>query len=479
MRLFIGLFTALIVGTTTQAQQKSDWGLQDCIQYALSHNISIKQDSLNATAAKLTLRQSEYSQIPSVNVSGNYGKSFGRSINPATNQFVEGNYDYVSMSGSANALLFSGLQVRNNIQKNRYALKASMADLDQLKSDVSVNVANAYLAALLAREQVKIAKNQISLSNVQLIQTQAFADAGRLPELNVAQLQSQVASDSSNYISAIANYNAALLDLKSLLNIDFSQPFDIESPGIEPGDAVNTISGINAEDIFNHALQNFGSVKGANYRVLSAQKGLTAAKGGLSPQLSLGYQFGTNYSGNYQTYTYRTDAQYYQINGVRDSLNHINEFYYSPISIPVASQMKFNDQFNNNLRHSLYLNLNIPIFNSWQTNYQIKQARVSLQSQELAKQNTELTLRQNVYKAYNNALSAVQKYNAAKRAEEAAKRALEFAKKRYDLGLTTTVDLLVTQNSMFSASSNLIIAKYDLIFKLKVIDYYSGKELKL
>jgi outer membrane protein len=123
--------------------------------------------------------------------------------------------------------------------------------------------------------------------------------------------------------------------------------------------------------------------------------------------------------------------------------------------------------------------MNLPIFNGWQSQYAVRQARINLEQQRWAEYSVELTLKQNVYKAHNNAQSAVQKYLAAKRADDAAKRALDFAKKRYDLGLTSTVDLLVTQNSEFAAASNLVSAKYDLIFKLKVIDYYLGKELKL
>jgi outer membrane protein len=125
------------------------------------------------------------------------------------------------------------------------------------------------------------------------------------------------------------------------------------------------------------------------------------------------------------------------------------------------------------------LSLNLPVFNGWQSRYGTEQARITLQTQILTEYSTQLTLKQNVYKAHNNALNSVQKYQAAKRAEQAAARALEFAKKRYDLGLSSTVDLLVTQNAQYTAAANLVIAKYDLIFKLKVIDYYLGKELKL
>ncbi|PQJ11088.1 TolC family protein [Flavipsychrobacter stenotrophus] len=475
------LFVFLLLHLQAQAQEGSVWSLQRCIQYAISHNISIKQDSLNARLARYTVLQSQLSQIPAVSASGSYGKSFGRSINPTTNQFVEGSYNSLSASGTVSAMLFSGLQVRNNIAKNKYSLEAAMADLDQLKDDVSLNVANAFLVALLAKEQINISKNQVDVSIAQLAQTKAFADAGRLPELNVAQLESQLATDSSNLINSIASYNSAILDLKALLNLDFGEPFTIQVPDAEVGEQL-MMSSLQPGDVYEKARGHFGSVKGSKLRVSAAEKGLAAARGGIYPQLSVGYQLGTNYASNYQSYAYTATPNGLQLAGIAvDSVN--NHFYnvYQPAftTTTTATTIPFNNQFDNNLRHSVFLNLNIPIFNGWQTQYSIKQAKVNLESQRLNEYNAELTLKQNVYKAHNSAVNSIQKYNAARRANDAASRALEFARKRYDLGLTSTVDLLVTQSTQFNAASNMVIAKYDLIFKLKVIDYYLGKEIKL
>ncbi len=480
MQLFRRFVTGCLLFPALAFAQQDDhaWGLQRCVQYAVEHNISIKQDSLTARLAKYSLLQSRLSQIPSASVQSNYGTSFGRSINPTTNQFVEGDYNYLSASGTASALLFSGLQVRNNIQKNKFSLEAALADLDQLKDDISVNVANSFLAVLLAKEQINIGKNQVMLSQAQLDQTRKFAESGRLPELNVAQLESQVASDSSTLINSISAYNSSVLDLKALLNLDFNQPFEIDVPPLEPAELMTDVM-LQPEEIFEKARTHFGSIKSGKLKVAAAEKGLNAAKGGLYPQLSLGYQVGTNYSSNYQTYNTTQIPDIYQTNTFRDSAKHASLNVYTPTYTTSLSSMSFNDQFSTNLRHSVYLNLNVPIFSGWQAQYNIRQAKINLNSQQLNEYSNELTLKQNVYKAHNNAVGSIQKYNAAKRADQAATRALDFAKKRYDLGLTSTVDLIVTQNAQFNAASNLAIAKFDLIFKLKVIDYYLGKELKL
>jgi outer membrane protein len=472
--VFITIFSLLTgAGYAQQAGSADDvWSLQRCIQFAVDHNITIKQDSLTAHMAQYTLKQSQLSQLPVISANGSYGRSYGRSINPTTNQFVEGDYNFLSASGNGNLLLFGWLQVRNSILKNRYSLQASIADLDQAKDDVSLNVANGFLTAVLAQEQIDISKHQVDLSEAQLTQTKAFAESGRLPELNVAQLESQLATDSSNLINAIANYNSAILDLKTLLNLDFSVPFAIQIPDVEVDEQM-MVSHTQPEDVFLKAREHFGSIKASELRVKAADKGVAAAKGNLYPQLSLGYQVGTNWASSNVSYvkTNQTDtvvAGYYQ-----------NIPIYQPTPIYTTSLLPFGTQFNNDLRQSVFLNLNVPIFNGWSSQYTVRQARINLASQQLNEYNAELTLRQNVYKAHNSALNAIQKYYAAKRADEAAARALDFARKRYDVGLTTTVDLLVTQNQDYAAASNLLSAKYDLIFKLKVIDYYLGKELKL
>ncbi len=482
MHRFLTLFlVSLLIVQGSHAQQGGNmdnvWSLERCVQYAIDHNISIKQDSLNARLARYTLKQSVLSQLPVVSANGSYGKSFGRSINPTTNQFVDAGYDFVSASGTGNLLLFGWMQVRNTIEKNRYSLEAYLADLDQLKDDVSLNVANSFLTTLLAQEQINISKNQVDLSKAQLAQTRAFTDAGRLPELNVAQLESQLATDSSNLINSIANYNSAVLDLKSLLNLDFAVPFSIKIPDVEVRDQM-MVSNLQPEEVYQKARTHFGSVKSSILRVSAAEKGLAASKGNLYPQFSVGYQVGSNWASNYYNYittpTGYTQSPYYAL----DSAGHQYPIY-TPGSTVTTSPIPLGTQLNNNLRQTVFVGVNVPILNGWQSQYAIRQARINLETQELNEYNAELTLKQNVYKAHNNALNSIQKYYAAKRADEAAKRALDFATKRYDLGLTSTVDLLVTQNSAFTAAANLALAKYDLIFKLKVIDYYLGKELKL
>ena len=473
-RLFRSIFPAIfiVLSQSSLAQDKGDvWTLQRCVQYALDHNITIQQNVLNERLAKLTLQQSQLAQLPNANVTGSYGRSNGRSIDPVTNAFVDAGYNFTSLSGSANVLVFGWFQQRNLISKNKWSLEAAKADLDQLKDDVSLNVATGFLRALLAEEQITVNAKQVELSKAQLAQTNRFADVGRVPELNVAQLESQVATDSANLISAISNYNSAILDLKALLNLDFAVPFNLQAPDVKVADQVK-ISSMVPEEIYAEAQKHFGSIRGAQDRLTAAQKGSWAARAGLLPQLSIGGQLGTNYASTAKTST--------KIGETPTAVGYIGtDTLYQSVPVYSFANTPLSKQLDNNFRQTLSLNLNIPLFNGWQAQYNARQAKINIANQELNITQAELTLKQNVYKAYNDAVNSIQKYYAALHAAQAAERAQDFAKKRYDLGLTSAVDYLITQNTQYSAEANLVSSKYDLIFKLKVIDYYLGKELKL
>lgn len=482
MKLRIAFILSILFFAKSSFSQTADhgvWTLQHAVQYALEHNISIKQNELNARLAKLQLLQTQLSQLPNINTSAAYGRSFGRSVDPTTNQFVNSNYDFLSLSGSADVLLFGWFQKRNTIHANKYALEAAKADLDQLKDDVSLNVATGYLRAILAREQVKISEKQVALSDAQLDQTRRFVDAGRLPELSAKQLEAQLANDSATLINNIASYNSSILDIKALLNLDFETTFDIEEPDVTLADQL-FLDQMTAEYVYEEALIHFGNIKSSEMNLLAARKRAAAAKGALYPQLGLNAQSGTNYASTYREIKNYT-VNGYQPNGTIavDSLAGRALPVYQPVVQYETQRIPVDKQLSNNFRQTVSLAVNIPIFNAWQARYNVKQAKINVLTGELNKEQAELNLKQNVYKAYNDAINAIQKYYAAQRAVVSSQQAYEFAKKRYELGLTNTVEYLTTQNTQFVSESNLQSAKYDLIFKLKVIDYYLGKELKL
>ncbi|PSK88873.1 TolC family protein [Taibaiella chishuiensis] len=476
----IPLVFSLFIAGALQAQaqeQDSLWTLQRSVEYAVRNNLDIKQSVLNERLAKLQLQQSQLAQLPSASASGNYGRNFGRSIDPTSNQFIRSGYNFMGLNGNVDVLLFGWFQKRHTIERNRSLMSAATADLDQLKDDVSLNVATAFLRVLLAREQIGIARSQLGFSVKQMEQTKAFVSVGRSPELDLAQMESQVATDSSNYYSAQATYFQSLLDMKALMNFEIADPFVPLAPNVDVV-PVTEVIGMKPEQIYTVAKDHFGSIKSGQYKYAAAKKAVDVSRAGLLPQISLGGQFGTNYASSYTEPTGVTVTGSVK-NG--DFVNINNNIYWieQPTLKTDLRTIPFGTQIWDNFRQTVALSANIPLFNGWSTRTQIAQNRIDMASKGLNLEQTKLKLKQDVYKAYYDAMVAVQKYYAATSAAEASDRAFHFAEKRYELGLMNALELLTTQNNGYKAKSDALSAKYDLIFKLKVIDYYLGKELKL
>ncbi len=472
------LLLIALLGTATVNAQDSLWTLQRSIQYAVDNNLDIKQSVLNERLSRLQLQQSQLGMLPTASASGNVGRSYGRSIDPTTNQFIDAKYYFVGLNGNADVLLFGWFQKQNTISQNKFLSKSAAADLDQLKNDVSLNVATAFLRILLAREQIHISENQVTFSLKQREQTEYFVKAGRSPELDLAQMQAQVATDSSNYITAVATYQQAVLDMKAIMNFEMATPFTPVAPEVEkiPLGEMGTLS---PEQVYDVAKDHFGSIRSNQLKIAAAQKGLAAAKGNLYPQLSLGGQLGSNYASSYKELTGTGTFNGYNPNGDIVVINGAPVYVQSPSFTPDVRTIPFWKQLNTNFRQTVALTLSVPLLNGWSARTAVNRSKIDVQSKQIGLEQSRVKLKQDVYKAYYDARSAVQKFYATSRADEASDRAYNYAQKRYELGLMNALELLTTQNNAFKARAEALSAKYDLLFKLKVIDYYLGKEIRL
>jgi len=470
------LFVAAMLTSSLAGAQDSLWTLQRSISYAVDNNLDIKQSVLNERLARLQQQQSLLSMLPSVQASTNVGRSYGRSIDPTTNQFNTDGYTFAGASGNADVLLFGWFQKQNTLKQDRLLRQAASADLSQLKDDVSLNVATAFLRILMAQEQIHVAESQLQYSLKQEEQAEYFVKAGRSPELDLAQMQAQVATDSSGYFTALATYQQSVLDMKALMNFEISAPFVPVAPEVN-SIPIGELAGLTPELVFASAQKHFGSIRSNQLKIEASRRALAVAKGGLYPQLSFSGQFGTNFASTYrETKTsvdgYTTGTDFVYIDGVPTPVQTPN-ILFSSRDVP------FWDQYSNNFRQTYLLNLSVPLFNGWSTRTSINRSKVDVQSKQIGLDQAKLKLKQDVYKAYYDAMSAIQKHYATARAEEASTRAYDYAQKRYELGLMNAVELLTTQNTAFKAKADALSAKYDLLFKLKVIDYYLGKEIKL
>ena len=468
------LIALLTVTGTVQAQEK--WGLLKCIEHAMANNISVKQVDLQSKIAALTLKQSKYGQLPNLNFSGGPGFSNGRSQDPTnfsliTQSYLSGN---VQLQSSAN--IFNWFSKRNTIAANEWELQAAKANTDKLKNDIALTVANLYLQILLGMEQEKIAGVQLQQSQAQLSNTRKLVDAGNLPELNAAELEAQVARDSSNVIAAKGNVIQNILSIKAYMAIDAATPFEIETPAAEKI-FVEKLADLQPETVYALAIANMPQQRFNDFKLKAAQKSSAAARGGLYPTISIFGNLVSRYNSRSEEVAGST-----LVNPAfgKVTINSIDYSVYRLFPFPDYTYRKqpFFSQLNQNFNQSVGLNLSVPIFNglSARTNYQ--KSKISIRNQELQKELDNQTLKQDIYKAYNASMVALEKLNAGKKTLETAERTLYYAQKRYDVGLMGTFELITNQNNLFTAKLQDALNRFDYVFKMKVLEFYKGQGLK-
>lgn len=466
----------VLLSLNTHAQQSDTWDLTRCVDYALKNNISIRQQDIQVKIAELTYKQGKASQYPTLNLGSNLGMSTGRSIDRTTNQFTTQSVLYNTFSLQSNVDVFNWFSKRNTIAGNRFDALATAANLEKLKNDISLNIAAAYLQTLLAKEQVNASKIQIAQTSAQVDNTRKIVEAGSLPELNLVQLQSQLATDSFTLISAQGTEIQSLLLIKSLLNLDAGAPFDIVVPPIEiiP---IDPIGELQPEFVYALAIKNLPQQRANQLRLDASRKYADAAKGGLYPSIGFGGSLGTNYSNS------KNNATRFFIPNQFDTVGIVGGGSNAPVIIPKTGADFFSDpyltQFTNNFNSGFGLNINVPIFNGRAARTNWEKQKLNVQTLTLQQEQDNMTLKQDIYKAYTDAMTALQKFNTSGRALEASQKAYEYSQKRYDVGIMNTIDLLISQNSAFTAKINKLSAQYDYVFKMKVLEFYKGQGLRL
>ncbi len=473
---------ALISVLSVAAQDK--WDLRRCVEYAISHNISVKQGDIDARTAKLSYDQSKMAQYGSANAATAMGLNYGRSINQTTNVYTntQGISQYYTLNASVT--LFNWFSMKRATEANKLFYDSRTVNIDKLKNDVTLSVSAGYLNALLAKQQVTLAQTKLSLTSEQLGNTRKLVNAGSLPELNAAELEVQFATDTAAVITAQETYDINVLQLKATLNLDAAAPFDLDTPPVETI-PVEPIASLQPDIVYGIAEGTFPQQKLNDLYIQAYQKMVEVNRGKLYPTLSVYGALGDNFFNNLQQTNIATPLVgtigYAQGPQATDQYQ---VFLPSPI-ITYSKQPFFNsfkgygDQLSNNFGQQIGLQLNVPIFNgnSARTNY--NKAKLNVTSAQLTKESDLLALKQGVYQAYYNAVASLEKYEANKKAVAVAERSFDLATKRFNIGMLNTIDYLTNQNNLFTARINTLISQYDYVFRIKVLEYYKGLGIRL
>ena len=474
------LFLSIFISAFAFSQKK--WTLLECVQYAMDHNISIQQSGLQADLAAITLKQSKLSQIPTLNFSNSEGLSYGKSKNPSSGILENQNYFSVSLNMQSSAEIFNWFSRKNTILANQWSLQAAKAATDRLKSDISLTVANSYLQILLAREQQKIAEVQVQQSRTQLEIVQKQVSAGALAEFNATEIESQLANDTANLITAIGNVAQSKYVLESYLNLDAADSFDIAEPPLEQI-PIMPIGDLQAADVYASALQNQPQQKENEYNLKAAEKNSLAAKGALYPSISAFGNLGSNY-GYFRTPTYTQVFNGYVPSGlvVEDNgsgyIDVKRPLYVNGAKNGYITSDPFGTQFSNNFGQAIGLNISIPIFNGWQAKAAYQRSKINVKNLQYQQELDNQTLKQNIYQAYNATVINMKKLSSTARAVDAAQKTYDYALKRYQAGMLRTLELITNENSLFTAKLQYAVNRFDYVFKMKVLEYYKEGGIK-
>jgi outer membrane protein len=465
---------------------QNQWNLKQAIDYAIANNITVKQANLASRQAELDYNVNRVGVYPSASFNNNWNMSFGRRENPVTGIFENTTALSSSFGFNSSFLIFNFYSQRNAVQAAMYQRSATEATEDKAKNDIALRVANAFLLALQAKEQLNLNELQIRLTQEQLNVTRKRVDAGALPELNAAEIEAQLARDSSTYVSSVANRELQLLQLKAILNLDAGVPFDIVTPPIDQI-PLEPILELQPEAVYASALANLPQQRINEFRLKAAEKNVLSARGAMYPAIGGFAGLSTNFFSPLQRTIPGTIPGPDELTGlfVRNGVTVLPVF--SPTFDGSNTVNKsfgqvwngFGSQLKRNFGQGIGISLSVPLFNRYQARGAWERSKLNLRNVELQKELDNQTLKQDIYNAYNNAVAALQQNNASLKAVETAQRAYDLARKRYDVNLLSTFELITSQNNLFRAQINLLLSRYNYVFTMKVLEFYKGQGLKL
>lgn len=419
---------------------ESVWTLDDCIRHAQERNIAVRQRMLAVREQEVQLSTARFSRLPDLSASLGADASFGRVLS-SDNTYQDYNQQSGSLGVSASMPLFQGLRINRQIEGGKLDLAAAVQDLERIREDVSVNVLTLYLQVLYAKELVAVAERQAGLSSRQEARSRELVSTGRQPESALYESTALRAKDELTLTQARNDLQLALLALSQALDRESAAGFDVAAPQLDSL-AVGSMHRLASPDaVYDHAVQHRPRIRAERLRVESRENAVDIARAALYPTVSL--------AGGYGTGVYSADKE------------------------------RFWAQMRNNSREYVGLSVQIPIFNRRASRNNIRSARLALQSQELALLEARQTLRKEIEQAYYNAEAAFAKYRSADEALRAARLAFVYEERKAEAGRSTIFDFGEAKTRMERAESELVQAKYEFVFRSKILDYYRGEPLTL
>ncbi len=444
----IVLLSAILIfsGSLLTAQnQKKDWTLESCIQYALENNIGVKRYELAKENQEITVETTWFSRLP--DLSANLGQTFYFGRTPDRDgvyQDQTGSNSSLGINTSVN--LFSGFQVTNQLKADKLELQAAVEDLNRAKEDLSLAVTGYYLQVLLSRELYEIALDQLELNKKQVTQTEFLVEAGKSSESDLYDARSSLAQQQMQVTESANNLQLALLDLTQTMNLPDVEHFDVALPDVSEMIGREAAGLVLPSQAYHYSVSQRPAIKAAEYRLEGSERSLKAAQGAYYPSLRLG----AGYS---------------------------NSYYYNYSLAAGMSNASLADQLAQNSAQSIGLSLSVPLFNRMATRNRVRSAHLNIQNQELLLDQAKQDLYKEVQQAYYNAVAAHEKYKSSEIAVEAASLAYEFEEQKYEAGRSNIYTFDQVRLRLSSARSEAAQAKYNFLFRSRILAFYNGVSL--
>ncbi|MBO0331436.1 TolC family protein [[Muricauda] lutisoli] len=439
----------LLFAVTFSSAQIRKWTLEECVAYAVENNLTVEQFELDLENAKIDKSDALGNLLPSLNGSTSASSNTGFSINPTNNLPTNSTAFNVNAGFSSNVTLFDGLRNINRLNRAKMSAIANQYRLENLKDDIRLNVANAYLQVVSNKEQLKTFKAQYAVTEQDLIRTKELVESGVVPRGDLLEIEATAANQEQQIINGESLVVISRVNLAQLLQITDYENFDIaeEEFDIPPSDILDNSPKV----IFDKALGFRNDIKFSETNVEVAEQDLKIAKGAYLPTLSGFFQYGTRYS----DVTQIPDG-----NGVPYTPNFTDQLW-------IFDGISYGAQ------------LSVPIFNGWSTRNNVKRSKISLEKARLQLEQDKLDLENAIQQAYVDVGTFEKAYVAAEKTLEARRLSYEYAKERYDVGLMNAFDFSQAQARLENAQADVIRTKYNYIFRLKILEFYFGIPIAL
>ncbi|WP_242093927.1 TolC family protein [Aestuariivivens sediminicola] len=469
MRHIVIILFVLFTAKTYGQQSTPTYNLEECIDLALKQNLDLKSADLNSRIAKVSFNRSKNALLPSINGNYNIGKASGRSIDPFTNSYIDEKLTFSNAGLSLNATVFNGFRLLNQWKMEKLNWKAAELEREDQRLNVILNVTLAYLQVVNTQDLYRMAKNRMQSTEDQLRRLDAMFEEEMANPAEYRDFQGLRAADEANLITAKNNYEDALTELKTLLNIQT----ELEVVAIDIPDQFDDYEA-SLEHVYTRALENMAIVKAGELRLQASKKSVAVARAGFVPEVSFFANLNTNYSSLAQIFNETGSS-------VIETGDYVN---FSGVDYPVLREepnfagedISYNDQFENNLYSAVGIQVNIPIFNRFESRNRVALEKIKREEADVNLNRTKLQLRSAIEQTYKDMTAAYERYQALQSQNEAYQRSMRINEVRFNNGVDNSVSYIISKNNLEDAKVSLNNVKYEYLLRLKLLDYYTGQQ---